>query len=254
MPSQPASPNTLYVDSRDARQHGNVVDAIKKIIPAVPVVDQMMQYGDYVFGGKLPEGGDVRVAIELSSVSDVIGKINSNRFDYQLSGMLKSYDVCILMITGNYMPDRDGYVVVHGAPRTMKYKRFTSMLFSAQMHGIVVDNIPAGVQSTAEAIAARYLYWQKSSHDTFRGLTARPDRVFLPTGDALDEQIQALMMWPGIGEDKARAALETVGSIRALTQLDKSALRTIPGWGIQTAANIDNFLSSVRGLAVPNEQ
>jgi ERCC4-type nuclease len=247
--------NALRIDVREAKLHIPLVQSLRTSLTNVPIIDtEMMKFGDYAWDGKL---GDqtVRIGLELSSVSDVIGKLNNNRFDYQMTGLLGEYDIRILMISGSYLPDRDGYVVVHGAPRTMKYKRFANSLFSAQMHGIVVDNVPSGTLNVAERIAQHYTYWQKDTHTSFRGLSATAravsetgediDGVFIPTGAAVDKQVQALMMWPTIGEDKARNALQFAGSVRALSMLGKEALRQIPGWGPATAATVDDFLSAV---------
>jgi len=245
MTSEQSGLPALRIDARDARMHPLIAGTLQRLLPGTTIqTTEQLTFGDYVFDGVFDDR-KITIGIELSSVNDVIGKINSNRLDYQLTGMLNTYDVSILMITGNYLPDKNGYVVVYGAPRNTKYERFANALFSAQMHGVVVDNAPPGEANAALRIAHHYKYWQKAKHDSFRGLKAKDEKVFLPTGEGIDHQVQAVMAWPGIGEKMARDALRTFGSIRALTQMPKTELRKIPGWGVTTSANIFDFLGEV---------
>ncbi len=74
--------------------------------------------GDVAFFGNGPDG-DWFVGIEYKAVDDVVKCIQDGRFTgEQLPKMFKLFDMCFLLIEGNYQPDYWGEHV-YGSPRLM---------------------------------------------------------------------------------------------------------------------------------------
>jgi len=230
------------IDDREYRVHTPVASELE--LAGVPVEVKRMDFGDYAFTGCHNSKLDrpVTVGIELSTVSDVVGKLNNDRLAYQLSGMLITYDVTILMITSPIQVSNDGYVILPRMPKACSFDRLMDVLGGAQAHGVIVTYC-AGSSNAPERLLQTIRYWTKEegTHKYFRPGAAMRD-VVIPVGEAVDSRVKALMALPDIGEQRAIDALKKFGSVYNVVVSPDNALMQIPGWGVVTAKKVAHFL------------
>lgn len=237
----------ILIDSREALAHPIVVTDIMRSLGRDNVMTkQQIEFGDYLFWGthlpSMAEDERPSVAIELCSVPDLCGKVNSGRLAFQLGGMLERYDFAILLIESPIQSDRDGYVRLPGGARSVSFERLMDILTAAQVHGtrVLFCRDRAFVP---ERILNLYHYFNKpiEEHKAFRPVPVR-HLPTIPVGQAVDDRVAMLMGIPGVGEDRAAAALKKFGSIADIMVMPAELLQTIPGWGSITAKRVRSFL------------
>lgn len=242
-PTADISHDTIIIDSRDEKHHPQIALDLGRMMRQTykreVTVDQIT-FGDYsFFGVELPDlGRRPHIGIELSTVNDLVGKLDNNRLAFQISGMMDSFDIVYLMVVGHLIPDREGNIELRGVRRQIKYNRVMAVVDAATDHGVRVLQVKHNGEA-AQRIWARYKYWQKplADHKLFRPRSAIP--ALVPVGPALDRVLQILTMFEGLGEDRARAGLEFAGSLQTLMVYPRAILLDIPGWG---AGTVDSFI------------
>lgn len=220
----------ITVDDRESRTHprtSTVLRAKTKITVA------RLHFADYAFIAK-PIGELQRptVGIEMCTLDDFLGKMGkSRRFKFQTTGMIERYDVRIWMVQGLMIPDAKGYVKTFGRESGMYYSAAMSLIFAAEMRGVKFE-FYSNQKSLDAQLLQHYLYLQKdpSEHSAFRPTTPK-NIPTMPLDAALAPHIETLMSYPGVGEDKAIAALKKFGSIQMLHIVPPEKLLEIPLWG-----------------------
>ncbi len=234
----------MRVDSREATAHPKVVPYLERFFP---VTIETMQFGDYAWvGAPMPKyleypdpvlTFEPSYGLEASTVSDVLGKIHSNRLGYQISGMLAEYDFTILLVIGKLYTDKDGNLIIPGAPIKFKRAAFDSIMFSAGLHGVTVQYVDNHAEALRRiALNIQYTDRPFEKHKTFRVIRPKASLV-MPLGEPADDHVQGLMSVapPGIGESMCDAALGMYDSVFAVVNANETMLRAIPGWGQKTA-------------------
>lgn len=85
----------ILIDSRIGSKH------FAQLLPPGSWEIGQLEFGDFAFDGRGPEGVPWRIGIELKTVSDLLSCIASNRYtDHQLPGMMANYNVSYLIIEG----------------------------------------------------------------------------------------------------------------------------------------------------------
>lgn len=233
----------MQVDSKEAAAHPESVPYLKQFFE---VETPVMQFGDYAWeGADFPGYCNPTYGLELTTISDALGKIRSNRLSYQMSGMLLEYDFTILMLIGKIYTNRDGSILIPGTPNKFSRKAFDSILFGAGLHGVLVQYVEDPKQALQRiALDIQYTQTPFADHKMFREIKPQPrSGSWMPLGEPMDDWVQGLMgVSPGAGEVLCSAALETYGSIHRLINTNETALRAIPGWGQKTAAAFHSFV------------
>lgn len=233
----------VLVDDREARMHGQIIDELE--LEGVPVIIERSDFGDYVFEGahNTRLGRNPKIAIELSTVSDVVGKLNNDRLAFQLSNMILQFDVPVLMISSTIQVSEDGYVMLPRMPKACTFDRLMDVLAAAQAHGVIVLYC-AGTANVAKRLLHTIRYWSKpeEQHAYFRPQTVNRE-VVMPIGPELDKRIQCLMGLPGVGEQRAVDALKIFGSVKNVMLAGEAGMQMIPGWGPLTAKKVNAFVS-----------
>lgn len=245
--AQAQAASIMLIDYRDARMHPQIHTNLMKRLGTDNVAVENLDFGDYVFTSSQLHPGLAKyptIAIELCTINDLVGKIDSGRFGFQLSGMLEAYDRCILMVCGPINSDAQGYIRM-GGPAKVNYERIRSALFSASCHGIIVEHTQsADSDHISAAIASNYAYWNRpyEAHKTFRQVPILVDNAAIGLGAALDPRLAVLMGVPAIGEDRARSLLDTAGSIGSASMMMPEDIAKIKGWGPKLAKAFTDFM------------
>jgi ERCC4-type nuclease len=236
----------LIIDDRDARVHPQIKLDIERNLDRTNVQVDRLDYGDYVFEHTHEVDGKsqtTHVGIELSTVSDVAGKLGSGRLTHQMVGLLKS-GVAILMVQGWVKRNEDGTLALYGSPAKVDYTRFTQALFSLQAHGVIVV-YSQDSRDSARRIVSIYRWFEKSpsQHKLLREVDAEVG-VTVPIGAPIERPIAILMsVTRGLGEERARAALEQYHAVNVIVSLEPKALATIHGWGPKIASDFHKAVS-----------
>lgn len=185
--------------------------------------------GDISFMGWGPSG-QVRVGVELKSVTDLIGSADSGRIQgTQIPRMIEQYDVVWLLYYGLFQPapDKDeiqlwrkgGWRTYYLGKRAASYKMLMGFVVELQEIGVGVARVNSMREAAAwleELIAWRSKRWGK--HKAFRAFDRaqvnsihsrkRVNRTTL--APRLDERTKlratTAMAWPALGYERALAA------------------------------------------------
>jgi ERCC4-type nuclease len=226
----------MTIDSRELAAHPSIGALLSGW--QIPYMTATLRSADYTFISPYEIAGRIpTIGVEVSTVTDLVGKLDG-RLAWQLGDMITAYDVPYLLIDGLLSADREGFITVAGR-QICELNRLMDVLHGAQAHGVVV------IQATDvyERLRRIYAYWHRpcDSHKYFRPNSVIRD-VLVPVAPAIDERIIFLMGVPGVGEDRATAALAMFGGLLPVLLAPVAALIKIPGWGKITAENFRNFI------------
>jgi ERCC4-type nuclease len=169
--------------------------------------------------------------IERKTPSDLLSTMHEKRLFPQLERMPKVSPWSYLVISGMFLPSRDGKVIIDGHDSDWTWPSIQGCLLTCQEIGVHILQIPDDLHF--EAAVTRL-----GSRDR-RPLRVPPAReiALLSEGEVI------LTSFPGVGEQMATTLLQACGSaafaIDALTSLSKS---TIPGLGPETKRKVRRAL------------
>lgn len=210
----------------------------------LPVEMCVLPAGDVEIMGKGPAGRPLMVGVEIKTVSDVLACVRSGRFAEQLRGMWARYEIGWLLIEGEWriednelaLRERNGY---RARGHHTHQEVAAWVLTMAQRGGCLVWR----TRDRAESVAwLRALYWWWTSKD-FEEHRAHLDWYTPPlTSEAmfvepgLVQKVAAVL--PGIGNDRARSAAATFGSVREMVNAEPIVWQAIDGIGPKTAKRV----------------
>lgn len=232
----------IVIDDRQQRSSPRIHEILLRNLTIKHIETQRLEFGDYAFTGQPVEGVTPTVGIEYCTLSDYLNKIASERLAFQLAGMMKLYNVPVLLVVGRISKHKEtGKVQTYGYETKLSYAAVKGLEFSAQLHGVkyvnVEDQDEAGLR-----IVGLYRYFQENpeDHKFFReqevelgnALNRTDDLFRMPIGDSVDRAVKAIMaVSRGVGETLALAALHKYGSVEILMHCNQKQLQEIPGWG-----------------------
>ena len=165
-----------------------------------------LETGDYLW----PDIDGKTYAIERKEASDFCKSLTSGRLAEQLSRLVETYDVPILLTEGNFNANPDGLVTVQGnghvLNKNIPFMTIQSSLLELQTAGVFhlhTNNLT----TTARLIKGLYGWSQKAEHSLLNSRS----RVNTITGRA-DDPLWLVMGLPGIGVQLARNLMEMFGS------------------------------------------
>lgn len=238
----------IRVDDREARMHPQAIQTIRKNLGVANVTVKHMEFSDYAFDGVPVDNKTPRVGIELSTVLDVMQKIQTGRLARQLIGLTENFDVSILLIESPITLDaKTGKVKVFGTSEqfAMDYNLAKAALYSAACHGIQIE-YASGRKDAADRIIHWYRWWQKppAQHTFMRRQDAEISiGMAVPIAKPLERAITTLMQGPNIGETLARAALHQYHSLEVIYNLPEKQLSELEGWGPVIAKQFREYTS-----------
>lgn len=185
-----------------------------------------LPYGDFVFRGSGP-AGEVKVAIERKTVSEILEAVADNRFvGHQLPGLLgkiegrRRFDYVFLIVEGNYFPEDHSGVMMkarnvewgYGYRRHL-FESFEKFLLTLSLHGQVRVIRTNGKIATAYEISALYRWFQKPWHSHKSAYKVEEDRPETAIFDGRTATRKVFAQFPGIGWTRSYYAQEYFGSV-----------------------------------------
>lgn len=218
----------------------------------------MLDFADFCWRGHPesiasgPENGP-SIGVECSTVSDLLGKIKTNRLGFQCEGMKELYDISFFYVTEMPFITKAGTVQAgYGISSGFTWANVQSALYSCMAHGTYIV-FGHKRDDLAHSISLMYNYWQKpaAEHKSFRKGAVKQLLVMESAPD-LDPRIKGLMNARGVGEKMARLAVETFGSIANACLMPEVAIRSLKGFGPETAHNLYAYLHATSYAEVPS--
>jgi ERCC4-type nuclease len=237
----------ITVDDREAGHdaHASIMEMLRA--SDVDVFVQRMEFADYAWtAAPWPDNPAPRIGVEVTTLSDLMGKAQSGRLGYQATGLLDNYDRAIWILKEKLYIDRRDRVRMYGTQRG-----YVSL---KELNGILMGMADVGITPWLEEgdseLVTRLLHWYEShqkpfeAHKLFRDTGVRTP-LARPMGEALDDHVFFLMGTPSklkLGEGKMRAALDMHGSIQNVVNASVADLVKVPRWGKQTAERFKAFV------------
>jgi ERCC4-type nuclease len=203
----------------------------------VKVTTCRLPFGDACFTGSGPTD-TCRVGIERKTLSEIVTAITDTRFTgYQLPGLIKAYDVRILIIEGRYWAEpNSGILYINGreagyARRRYMYSEVEHFIMSIQRKAGLWVWPTASLKDTVWWIHACYTWYQKpwSNHKSVYAIDeVRPDAAILDERTLLRRLAAQL---PGIGWTRSKAVESHFGSVRAMVNATVADWCEIDGIG-----------------------
>jgi ERCC4-type nuclease len=196
--------------------------------------------------------------VELKALGDAVRCMRDGRAAEQLVAMRRSYAASYLVVEGNYRCGPGGAIEVPiggfwdtpAWARHASYRGLRKWILSMELNGgahVRETRFPA---DTLGFIAALAEWWQegRASHrshlapDTAFQTLSGDDWVAL--GPAVSRAVLMTKVLPGLGTDRAKAAVEHFGGatlrekVQRVLDADKKAWKAVPGVGKVTAQEV----------------
>ena len=247
----------IIIDSRIGSKH--LLEPIKSRVHC-PVTLATLEGGDVAFEGNGPNGLGYTIGIELKQLEDMLGSMRSGRLaGDQLHKMSADYDMCYLIVQGQYRPDERGNITVQRrrngrtewtvldlaanhekASVCFRYSELDKFIVSLEMKKNVVVVRSTTVMETVWQIINRYNWWQKAweAHDSTDPIKTQAQMVFSKVS-LLRDMASRL---PGIGWTRSKEVEKTFRSIHHMVNAPVEMWLAVEGVGEKTAHNVWNEL------------
>jgi len=222
----------------------------------VPVVTEILDFGDARIIGRGPGERPVLVGVEIKKLSDLLQCIKDERFTgHQLPGLRAAYEVPVLLVESGMTAAGSRQLLAWNGrnlaevPSRWTFEAVEHFLFSMTYRaGLIVDHT-LDRRGTAAWLAAQWSWWTDKAYDEHRSHLGLHAQVRIPAdADTLDlalmgrrerrRMLVARALADGVGYEKARALAEGFRSVRAMVNADARELETVEGIGRKLAARI----------------
>jgi len=229
----------LYVDNREGS---------KELLPLIRhAKSTLMAAGDAAFTGNGPEG-PLEIGIEIKTLSDLAGSMRSGRLNEQLKKMMRSFNVCYLVIYGDYRVTGNGSGVFDERyQRTLEpsWTELWGRMLTIENHMNISVLWAPNIAAVAPMIWTTFTWWQREwgDHESYREVT-------IPTGFGIMGQTPACQVaacLPGIGKKKATMVGVHFGTVIDMVLADVKEWTAIDGIGKVTAGRCMKWLTE-RGM------
>lgn len=206
-----------------------------------------LEFGDVLLTGHGPDDGQIRVGVEVKSITDLLQSIESKRLpNHQMPGLLdkKNYDYAWLAVYGWVRPSTENYLeylkygkwklhyIRRGQPTPYSY--LEGWLLTAQMLTPIKVKWFYSPEEICTWIAV-YDRWLSKPWDKHKGLQGfnQSGEQASPFGaDPVEAQMARIAaQFPGVGWTRAWAAAKHFGSVEEMLTAKASEWEKIPRMG-----------------------
>lgn len=211
-----------------------------------------LEFGDFSFVGRGPEGVPALVGVERKTVGDFVSSMKTGRFTgHQLPGLLASYSRVWLLIEGYVRPDIDGHVYTqYGNGKwkptpgpDMTYTEFEHYLLTLEEKASVKVRICSDSVSTVQFIASLYHWWNDKDYDQHRSHLNfyNPVQLRKPT---LVRRVAK--EFAGVGWERSKGVAAAFKTVESLATATVEQWKSIDGIGERLAQKIWNEIRGIR--------
>lgn len=202
----------LVIDSREARNHPDFEVSLSSLLPDEVGVD-LLDSGDFA-----SLNTPLTLGVERKSFKNITSSLGTGELDEQLSRLVDTYNLPVLLIEGLPNPTIDGKLNIVG-DGSINYSWLMNNVFGWYARGVLPLFVKS-MASTPQAVAALYVVASKSEHRT----TFSPRRL-LPNLRKLPFPYQVLSLFPGLGEVRLKKVEEVLGKMSLSKMAELSAER-----------------------------
>jgi ERCC4-type nuclease len=212
-----------------------------------------LPFGDFSFYSH-ESYGPCHVGIERKRVDEICQAITDTRFTgHQLPGMLKTYDVRILLVEGRYWPaPNSGLLMINGREAGFTRRRY---MYSEIEHFLMSMRNKAGLwvdKTSSPADTAWWVHtcytWYQKPKDQHKSVYAinevKPDSAILDERTLLRKLAAQL---PGIGWTRSKAVEQHFGSVHKMFTARVADWTAIEGIGEGIARQVVRACRTQRG-------
>lgn len=182
---------------------------------------------------------------DLKTAEDLIKSVDDGRLRSQVATMQKRNTLmCGFVIEG--VESEDGVTVGYG-PYSWEWERYDHLKLSLQGEGMKFVYCPDR-RRIAQRLFALYKYSAKDEHNSWIKPTAHKTLHHRYTDKTWLAQVEMLMSWPGLGEDKANnlldryTVMDIYGSSAEGVAIARKRWEAVPGIGTTLVKRWDDFL------------
>lgn len=211
----------------------------------VQPVRTKLEFGDFSFTGKGPNGCEVLVAIERKKIFDLLSCIKDKRLaGHQLPGLSDNYDYCYLIVEGLWRPAKDGTLELFNRtwkPTGFSFRAVDSFLSGLELRCGIIYRRTQSALETVQTTVSLYRNWQKpwdehTSHlEIYAPVVVR--RKFRLDAPKLRRVDRVAVQLPGVGT-KTGLVVQHFKSIKRMINADAAAWCEIDGFGPAGAKKI----------------
>jgi ERCC4-type nuclease len=223
----------------------------------LPVEEAQLEFGDLGFLGRGEGGLPLLIGIEHKKLPDLVQSLNTDRLaGHQLTGMLRMYDRCYLIIEGEWDVDGAGRVItptaIRGRVVPLKGAPLASVLeqrvLTLEHRGGLRVRWTRNQQETIRYVHALFRFWCDRDLDDHRSHLALHavdlDRSLLePVSD--ERRVYAAI--PSIGYTRSAAVEKHFPSLWAAANALEAEWQKVDGIGKKLASNIVTFIRGRKG-------
>lgn len=218
--------------------------------PRVTVVVERMPFGDAAFDGHGPKG-TVAVGVEIKKLGDILTCVTDQRYSgHQLPGMVASYDICYLVIEGDWGCGPKGEIVetlhrgnfklTHPSKTRLTFSEFTKWLHTLEVRAGQYVMMTGSRERTAALLVDLAAWWAKpwaqhSAHLAFEPKLWLKDSALLIRPGFASQVAKEL---PGVGWEKSKAVVERFKTVQRMVEATEEEWRQVPGIGPTLASRI----------------
>lgn len=200
----------LTIDTKEGRSNPTARRGLFTLLGEDVEVDNLLS-GDFA-----ATDTPLTLGIEHKSFNDLVGSLTSGRLDEQLSRLLSTYDVPVLLVDEMPAPTPNGKLAVYGARHRVNYAWMAGALHGWSLRGVMVDRVRTPSE-VAPAVVSWYRVVAKAEHrDTYE-----PKRL-LDNLRPMSQVERVLIQLPGVGPERA-AKLAPHVTLAGLSALDCGA-------------------------------
>lgn len=214
----------------------------------LPVEETTLQFGDVAWVGRGENNQTIACGLEHKKLPDLVQSLATDRLaGHQLTGMLKTYERCYLVIEGEWDTDDNGRVIVPSKFRKMKAPLkgaplssvLESRVWTLEHRGGLRVRWTRNQKETIRHVSTLYRCWvdraldQHSSH--LAVYAADLDRTLL---EPISLKRQIASQLPGIGYKKSRAVDEHFPSLWAMVNASETDWADVEGVGTTLAKKL----------------
>lgn len=240
-------------DSKNKAEHKNGLwDDLKKT--NLPIQQDKLDGGDFMFLGQGPEGKEVTVGVEFKKIRDLLSSLRSNRLQGHQIHELQVYDFRFLLVEGQWHHDDEGFVTLRSgfkdwsrAAGSFRAAELDKTLLGLVLRAGVVVKETHTRRETVRWIESLYrnftdVEWE--DHTSHTGIYRPTAALYKPSGFC---NFMAGIPSLGLKRGKAVEAFfrnPTTGkaSPRRAVAARADTWREIDGIGSKVAEQIDRFL------------
>ena len=207
-----------------------------------------LEYADFAFEGKGPEGVAWRIGIERKTIRDLLACIQSGRFSgHQLRGLLNGFNEVYLIVEGFFKGDSQGVLVTYEAgewrslglgPNCYMMRDIWLWLNTEAIGAGIHWNKTANPRETASFVSTLYRWWTFKEYEGHRShLQPNTGQVASLGNFSLVRRVASQLS--GIGWEKRSRAIESAfDSIEEMVHATESDWQSIEGIGKKLSQSI----------------